>query len=528
MNSTLLRTQWQQLPERTVRQLQADKLRRYLRDVVLPFSAHYGELFRKKGLKAESIRTLEDLEQLPFTSKADLLNTPDHPEKVKEFVLIPDPQALARRPATILRALAKGREQVQRGFESEFRPIFLTSTTGRSADPIPFVYTQHDLANLASSGIRIMQVCGARNDFRLLNMFPYAPHLAFWSSHYAATAFGVFCVGTGGGKVMGTEGNLRMIQKIKPDVLIGMPTFVYHVLQQAVESGVRCENLKRLVLGGEKVAEGMRRKLRNLASKLGSPGVVVLSTYGFTESKLAWAECPSPADETPSGYHLYADLGLFEVINPKSGVVVPPGSPGELVFTPLEARGSVVLRYRTGDVIDGGLVYEPCPYCGRTLPRLVGKISRSTEVKSMQLDKIKGTLVDFNQLEHVLDDAANVGAWQLELRKFNDDPHEVDELVLHVQKLNGVDDEKLRRELNNRFVERTEVHPNLIVFHEAEELRRLLGVGTLLKEQKIIDNRPKPKKDAPAGPPEQSLHRPPSGLAPITPAAGQPDREATK
>jgi len=344
-------------------------------------------------------------------------------------------------------------------------------------------------------------------------MFPYAPHLAFWSSHYAATAFGVFCVGTGGGKVMGTEGNLRMIQKIKPDVLIGMPTFVYHVLQQAVELGVRCENLKRLVLGGEKVAEGMRRKLRNLASKLGSPGVVVLSTYGFTESKLAWAECPSPADETPSGYHLYPDLGLFEVVNPKSGVVVPTGSSGELVFTPLEARGSVVLRYRTGDVIDGGLVYEPCPHCGRTLPRLVGKISRSTEVKSMQLDKIKGTLVDFNQLEHVLDDAANVGAWQLELRKFNDDPHEVDELVLHVQKLNGVDDEKLRRELNNRFVERTEVHPNLIVFHEAEELRRLLGVGTLLKEQKIIDNRPKPKQDAPAG------------AAPKTPD-GQPDLEA--
>jgi hypothetical protein len=128
----------------------------------------------------------------------------------------------------------------------------------------------------------------------------------------------------------------------------------------------------------------------------------------------------------------------------------------------------------------------------------------------------------------VLDDAANVGAWQLELRKFNDDPHEVDELVLHVQKLNGVDDEKLRRELNNRFVERTEVHPNLIVFHEAEELRRLLGVGTLLKEQKIIDNRPKPKQDAPAGPPDEGLRRPASGITPIAPAAGQPDLEATK
>jgi len=46
----------------------------------------------------------------------------------------------------------------------------------------------------------------------------------------------------------------------------------------------------------------------------------------------------------------------------------------------------------------------------------------------MRLDKIKGTLVDFNQLEHVLDDAEHVGAWQLELRKRNNDALEVDEL----------------------------------------------------------------------------------------------------
>ena len=115
----------------------------------------------------------------------------------------------------------------------------------------------------------------------------------------------------------------------------------------------------------------------------------------------------------------------------------------------------------------------------------------------MQLDKIKGTLVDFNQLEHVLDDAPNIGAWQLELRKHNDDPLEVDELTLHVHRVNDVDKEKLCRELNNRFLERTEIRPNKIVFHDAEEMRRLQGVGTELKEQKIIDHRPKPKKVEP-------------------------------
>ncbi len=490
MNSTLLTTQWQQLPERTVRRLQAEKLRRYLRDVVLPFSAHYRELFHRHGLSADSFRTLEDLEKIPFTSKLDLVNTPEHPQKARDFLIIPDPHTLARRPATIARALLSGRAAVKHGFEREFRPLFMTSTTGRSADPIPFLFSQHDLANLSSAGDRVMQVCGAQQDIKLLNMFPYAPHLAFWFTHYAATAFGLFCLGTGGGKVMGTDGNLRMIQKIKPDVLIGMPTFIYHVLQQAVEADLRCESLRKLVLGGEKVAEGIRKKLRILAAKLGSPNVEVLATYGFTEAKMAWAECPGPMDEAPSGYHLYPDLGLFEVIDPKTGVVLPPGTPGELVFTPLDARGSVVLRYRTGDIIDGGMSYEPCPHCGRTLPRLVGKISRNSEVKAMQLDKIKGTLVDFNQLEHVLDDAPNVGAWQLELRKQNDDPLELDEIILHVHRLNDVDKDKLCRELNNRFVERTEIHPNRIVFHDADELRRLQGVGTQLKEQKIIDHRP--------------------------------------
>jgi phenylacetate-coenzyme A ligase PaaK-like adenylate-forming protein len=110
-------------------------------------------------------------------------------------------------------------------------------------------------------------------------------------------------------------------------------------------------------------------------------------------------------DEAPSGYHLYPDMGIFEIIDPKTGVTVPDGESGELVFTPLDHRGSVVLRYRTGDIIEGGLVYESCPHCHRTLPRLVGKISRNSEVRSMQIDKLKGTLVDFNELEHVLDDA---------------------------------------------------------------------------------------------------------------------------
>ena len=159
MNSTLLTTRWQRLPEKVIRELQAEKLRRYLQRVVLPFSAYYRELFREHGIKASSFRSLEDLERIPFTSKVDLLNTPEHPQRAKEFILIPDQEVLRRRASTLIKALVLGRDEVKRGFESEFRPIFMTSTTGRSADPIPFLFTQQDIGNLSRSGDRIMQIC---------------------------------------------------------------------------------------------------------------------------------------------------------------------------------------------------------------------------------------------------------------------------------------------------------------------------------------------------------------------------------
>src|SRR5204862_13028 len=83
--------------------------------------------------RAESVHSIEDLEGLPFTSKLDLLNTPENAQKARDFVLIPDEATLSRRPSTVWHALTKGREAVKAGFEREFRPIFMTSTTGRSA-----------------------------------------------------------------------------------------------------------------------------------------------------------------------------------------------------------------------------------------------------------------------------------------------------------------------------------------------------------------------------------------------------------
>lgn len=483
-------TQWDSLDKHDLRLAQIKQLKRFLRDHVIPFSHFYREMFKRAHIDPDTFTSLDDLRRIPFTSKQDLLVTADHPDRGRDFVLIPDQRQLAKRPRVMMRALLRGKAHVKAALEREYRPIFLTSTTGRSTEPIAFTFTAYDLDNLASAGKCLVNIIGAEHDDRVMNMFPFAPHLAFWQAHYATAAFGVFAVSTGGGKAMGTDGNLRLMEKVQPDTVLGMPTFLYHVLTQAADEGRSFQNLTTLVLGGEKVPPGMRKKLATLVKLVSGNDARVLATYGFTEAKMAWGECPFRQDQPASGYHLYPDLGLFEVIDPDSGEVLPEGSPGELVFTPLDARGSVVLRYRTGDCIDGGLVYEPCPYCKRTLPRLIGNISRASEVKELRFDKIKGTLVDFNELEHLLDDAEHVGAWQVELRKVHDDPLEMDELILHVEKIGSKDDETIARELGNRVAAHTEIHPNQVLFHSRRHMRKRQGVGKELKEKRLVDHRP--------------------------------------
>lgn len=458
-------------------------LRRLLRDRVVPFTAHYRKLFADLGLDARDIGGTEDLAKLPFTSKRMM-------ENPRDFVIIPDEAALRRQWSTLKHALTHGPGATKEALEEELRPILMTSTTGRSAAPVPFLYTKHDLANLEAGGRRMMELCQSDPSWRHINAFPFAPHLAFWQAHYAGLGFTTFMLSTGGGKTMGTEGNLRLIDKIQPDAIIAMPTFLYHLLQQAAEHGQRWTKLKRLVLGGEKVPAGMRRKLRALCEQIGSPGVAVISTYGFTEAKIAWTECLPPEDGSPTGFHVYPDMAFVEIVDPESGERVPDGQPGEIVFTPLDSRGTVVVRYRTGDLIEGGITRDPCPHCGRTCPRLIGKISRVSDIRRLNIGKLKGTQVDFNALENLLDDTDGLGAWQIELRKRNDDPLESDLVLVHAVPLNGISRETLRDRISDRFGQTMEFSPNAIEFHSWDEIRRMQGVGKELKEQKVVDRRP--------------------------------------
>ena len=461
-----------------------------------PFSPFYRELFKKAGVTPEQIRTVDDLRRVPLTSKTDLIPTTEDPARFKKFILQPDPESirkawpLNRKLGLLFQSLVKGKPWVKEKLRKEFYPCFMTFTTGRSAEPVPFFYSSHDLDRLRVTGGRLADVIGLEKDARLANIFPYAPHLAFWQVVSAGFEAGVMVLSTGGGKVMGSSGDLRAISRIRAEALLGVPGYVYHLLRKGVDEGADLSSIKTVVLGAERVPTGMKEKIKSQLEQMGASDVKVFGTYGFTEARMAFAECPTDDTSEYSGYHLYPDLAIFEVVDPSTGDVVPSGEDGELVLTPITGRGSTVFRYRTGDLVRGGIQHGPCPHCGRTTPRISSDLTRDSSLKDLHLLKIKGTLVNLEDCAEILSDMKEVDEWQVELVKKDDDPLEVDEVVLHVALRNGAEQQPTASKIRDSFKGRIEISPNRIEFRSLEDMLSKIGMETEMKEKRFLDSRP--------------------------------------
>ncbi len=295
-------------------------------------------------------------------------------------------------------------------------------------------------------------------------------------------------VSTGGGKLRGTEGNLDLIRRLEPEFVMGIPSYVYHVFREAVNAGQDLSYVEGIILGGEAISPGGRQQLVDLAEQGGADDPDVLVTYAFTEARMAWPECPAPPDDPP-GYHYYPDMNYFELRDPESGEIVPHEEGGELVYTPLDARGSVVLRYRTGDLCQA-IEWGDCPHCGRSLPRIMGPIERVSKIEGLKLDKVKGTLINFNDLQRMLDEHPMLEEWQIEFRKENDDPMGLDEIHLHINPRSELDRSDVEERLTEDIRQNAEVRPNRIHFHDYDEMLERLGMETKLKEERFLDNRP--------------------------------------
>jgi phenylacetate-coenzyme A ligase PaaK-like adenylate-forming protein len=295
---------------------------------------------------------------------------------------------------------------------------------------------------------------------------------------------------TGGGKVMGTAGNIRLLERMQTTVIIGTPGFVYHLLREAVARGTKLPKVNQVILGAEKVTPGLKLKIAESLASLGSPSVAITGTYGFTEARMAFSECPAKHEESP-GYHVYPDLGIFEVIDPRTLEPVKEGESGELVYTPIAGHGTTIMRYRTGDLAVGGVTWAPCPYCGRTVPRISSELTRSSDQRAMNLTKIKGTLVDLSAIGAMLSSLPEVEEWQIVLRKKGDDVHGLDEFIVRASLRNGTDPASFRKRTAQEILDGFEIAPNDVEVHSTPQMLDFTGMETEMKEKRFLDLRPK-------------------------------------
>jgi phenylacetate-CoA ligase len=281
------------------------------------------------------------------------------------------------------------------------------------------------------------------------------------------------------------------MERLKCTVLTATPSYAYHLLRLAAQEGRDLSSLHTLVMGGDRLPLKLKEKIIDLAGKVGAEKPAVVSTYGFTEGRVAWSECRESAlaGEESSGYHLFPDMEIIEIIDPDSGKRRAEGEDGEIVYTSLEWRGSVLLRFRTGDLCRGGVDYGKCPHCGRSLPRLGLDIVRTSEYKEFELTKLKGTLVDLNAFYPILSGHKDVLEWQLEFRKHNDDPYDLDEIYLHVAPAEGISKRYLEKELSELLQREIEIAPTRIVFHSLPRLLQRLGLDTMGRERRFLDLR---------------------------------------
>ena len=488
-------TPWSRLehaPKDSLRAIQDGHLARFVKEELYPFSAHYRRVFDQAGVKPRDIRTVDDLRRLPFTTKQDLQQAQVDPERKRDFVLIPTPATIRSHWGFSRKlALVFGGKKAREHLRFSYTPSFVTFTTGRSSEPVVFAYTPHDLDLLGETGARMLSVLGVPVEgTRIVNSFPFAPHLAFWLTCFGSFRTGTFTVPTGGGKVMGSRGNLRLLESLKATTMIATPGFAYHLARLAREQQKDFSSLSTVILGAEKVTTGLRIKLAEALEACGAKQPSILATYGFTEARQAFAECPTDY-ETSSGYHLYPDLSVIEIIDPETLEPVAEGEPGEVVFTAIAGHGSCVLRYRTGDMATGGVSWEPCPHCGRTLPRLSSDLRRVSDTHALELTKVRGTLVDLPSLGSLLADDPLVEEWQVVLSKKNDDPLDLDQLEIRVSLKPGSAQDSWQTAFRSAVVDQIEVSPNRVSFHETAEMLEFLGMETEMKEKRYLDIRPK-------------------------------------
>jgi phenylacetate-coenzyme A ligase PaaK-like adenylate-forming protein len=320
------------LKPKELRRLQLRRLKKTLRQAgTSPF---YSGLFKKHRVSAEKVEGLEDLKEIPFTTKQDLRDQFPY-----GFLTVP-------------------REKIVRLHSS-------SGTTGRAT---AVFHTQKDLGGWANLVARCMYMAGVRKQDVFQNMSGYGLFTGGLGFQYGAERLGALTIPSGSGN---SKRQIHLMQDFGTTVVHIIPSYALHLWKVFGEMGLepkRDTQLRILLIGAEPHSEATRQRIEEMY------GVDAFNSYGLSEMN-----GPGVAFECPQkkGMHFWEDAFLVEVIDPKTGEVLPDGVEGELVYTTLNREAMPMIRYRSKDL--AAIFPEPCP-CGRTHRRMSRIKGRSDDM----------------------------------------------------------------------------------------------------------------------------------------------------
>lgn len=344
---------WNQEIETLPREKLVDLQLSRLNDIIdrvykkVPF---YKKRFDEIGLASGDIKSLDDLENIPFTTKAEL--QAGYPYEM-----------LASPLDDILRIHAS------------------SGTTGR---PTVVGYTRKDLDTWSELIARLLIAAGVTHKDIVQVSFGYGLFTGGFGLHYGIEKIGAAVIPVSSGN---TERQLQIMQEFGSTVLVSTPSYAIYLGEALEERKIDPDGLPLRVgcFGAEPWSEAMRHEIESRLH------ISATDNYGLSEVMGPGVSFECREKE---GMHISEDHFIVEIIDPETGTVLPAGETGELVLTTLTKEGIPIIRYRTRDITS--LLTEPCG-CGRTAVRMSKPHGRSDDMLI-----IRGVNIFPSQVETVL------------------------------------------------------------------------------------------------------------------------------
>lgn len=347
---------------------QEQQIGRYLAGEVRAYSDHYRALLQGVTWPRQG-PGLDDLARLPITEFDDITES-------AALVLRPDAERIRSDGGRGLRWRLRAAEVL--GYRKQFgrtridpvyKPVHWTVDDG-----LLLAYSADDVERLAEIGRRWLEATGIGPNDSLLSIVPPGPGLAFFELQLGARRAGLSAL------FLPDPPSVAEFAQLRPDVLAGSADDLLRLLLGARGEDVDLHQLRTVLAVGAPLKERDRRLLQDLA-----PRAAVLQAWAPAGTRSLWFECRGGA-----GLHTQPGAEILEVVVPPDDRPATRDQHGDLVWTALGWRGSVLVRFRTG--LLGRLDTSVCSACGRGSPRV--RVPAFIEV---------------------LDDAEELAEWQVEL-----------------------------------------------------------------------------------------------------------------